>query len=104
MLNYLFKGKTLVAEQKSWDCSLSGNGGHTDASLGAGVLILRDKLDGASASLGDGGVVLQATGHTPGYCYRYDSNTKGHSAPCALPKTTDTVVTEWSLMHSEWYT
>lgn len=65
MLNYLFKGKTLRAQQKeNQDCSLSGNGGYTDSSLGAGVLILCDKLDGTSASLGDWSVMLQDTGHT----------------------------------------
>lgn len=66
-------------------------------------MILSDKLDGASASLGDRGVVLQMIGHTPGYCYRHDSNTHGHRADCALPKTTNTVVTVRFSTHSEWY-
>lgn len=64
MLNYLFtlyrEKHCSVAQQKAnQGCLLSGNGGHTDTSLGAGVLVLSNKLDGASASLGDRGVVLQ---------------------------------------------
>lgn len=39
--------------------SLSGYGGDTDAPLGAGVLILSDKLHCPSASLRDGCIVLQ---------------------------------------------
>ena len=39
-------------------CPIAGNGGHTDALLGAGVLVVHDELDGASASLRDPGVVL----------------------------------------------
>ena len=49
----------MVQQNRGWDCSLSGDGGHADAPLGAGVLIVCDKLDGASPSLRDWGVVLQ---------------------------------------------
>ena len=39
-------------------CPTAGNGGHTDAPLGAEVLVVRDELDGASASLQNPSIVL----------------------------------------------
>lgn len=48
----------LVKKEETWH-SLAGNGGHSDALLSAGMLILCDKLDGTSASLGNRGIVLQ---------------------------------------------
>lgn len=48
-----------MAQQKETRCSLSGNGGHSDALLSAGMLVLRNELDSTSASLGNWSIVLQ---------------------------------------------
>lgn len=48
-----------LVKKKETRHSLAGNGGHSDALLSAGMLILSDKLDGTSASLGNRGIVLQ---------------------------------------------
>lgn len=58
--------------------SLPSNGGHTDALLGAGVLILCDKLDGTSASLRDRGAGLQ--GERPHTSYSHRHNPNSHRA------------------------
>lgn len=78
----LHSKKPEVQRRGSRGHSLAGDGSHADAPLGAGVLIVRDELDGAAAPLRDRGVVLQDERPAPITVSTWP-HTSGHRA-CAL--------------------
>ena len=63
---------------------LPGDSGDPDALLSARVLVLGDKLDGATPSLGDGSVVLGQEDHTQGQTVQSHWSSTHHNTPPLL--------------------
>lgn len=99
----LHSKKPEVQRRGSRGHSLAGDGSHADAPLGAGVLVVRDELDGAAAPPAGSGRCAAGWEASTHYHHHMTPHKRSQSL-CTRPKTIDRAVTARFLMRSEWST